>query len=178
MDKKVIIISSTPRKNGNSQILSEAFAKGAIENNNKVEFISLRENKINYCIGCYGCRKTGKCVQNDGMNEIIEKILNSDVVVFSSPIYMYDISGQLKVFMDRLLPHYADFENIDLYYIATCAENNPKAIKSSVETIKGFLECAKGITLKDVIYGIDLHGTGEAANSKFYNEAYELGKSI
>ena len=178
MHKKVIIISSTPRKNGNSQILSEAFAKGAIENNNEVELISLRENKINYCIGCYGWRKTGKCVQNDGMNEIIEKMLNSDVVVFSSPIYMYDISGQLKAFMDRLLPHYADFKDIDLYYIATCAENNTKAIESSVVTIKGFLECAKGINLKDVIYGIDLHAAGESANSRFYNHAYELGKNI
>ena len=178
MSKKVVIISSTPRKNGNSQILCQAFEKGAIDAGNDVELISLRENKINYCTGCYGCRKIGKCVQNDGMNEILEKMLNADVLVFGTPIYMYDVSGQLKTFFDRILPHYKDFKNTDLYYIATCAENNTKVIEASVITIKGFLECAKGITLKEVIYGIDLHGQGEATESKFYNQAYELGKNI
>lgn len=178
MSKKVVIISSTPRLNGNSQILCEAFKNGAVDAGNEVEFISLRENKINYCTGCYACRKIGKCVQNDGMNEILEKMLEADVLVFGTPIYMYSVSGQLKTFLDRILPHYKDLKNKDLYYIATCAENDKKAIEGSVTTINGFLECAKGVTLKKVVYGIDLHGVGESANSKFYNEAYELGKKI
>ena len=88
MSKKVVIISSTPRKNGNSQILCEAFEKGAKETGNDVELISLRENRINYCVGCYGCRKTGKCVQKDGMNEILDKMLDADVLVFGTPIYL------------------------------------------------------------------------------------------
>ena len=105
-------------------------------------------------------------------------MLAADVLVFSTPIYMYSVSGQLKTFMDRILPHYKDLKDKDLYYIATCAENDRKAIEGSITTIKGFLECAKGVSLKEVVYGIDLHGEGEAANSKFYNEAYELGKKI
>lgn len=178
MSKKVVIISSTPRKNGNSQILCEAFEKGAKEAGNEVDLISLRENRINYCVACYGCQNTGRCVQNDGMNEILDKMLEADVLVLATPIYMYDVCGQLKTFIDRNLPKYEEIKNKDMYYIATCAENDKNAIESSILTIKGLLECFEDVRLKDVVYGIGLHGQGEATNSKFYNEAYELGKSI
>lgn len=61
--KKVIIISSSPRKNGNSETLAKEFARGAESSNNQVEFISLRDLDLKYCIGCYACHKTGKCFQ-------------------------------------------------------------------------------------------------------------------
>lgn len=178
MKKKVVIISSTPRKNGNSQILCEAFEKGAKEVGNQVDLICLRENRINYCVACYGCSNTGRCVQNDGMNEILDKIMEADVIVLATPIYMYDVCGQLKTFIDRILPKYEEIKNKDMYYIATCAENDKSAIESSVVTIQGLLDCVEDVTLKKVIYGIGLHGQGEALESKFYSEAYELGKSI
>ena len=178
MSKKVVIISSTPRKNGNSQILCEAFEKGAKESGNEVELISLRENRINYCVACYGCSTTGKCVQKDGMNEILDKMLEADVLVLATPIYMYDVCGQLKTFIDRILPKYTEIKNKDLYYIATCAENDKNAIVASIQTIQGLLECVENVELKEVVYGIGLHGVGEATNSKSYKEAYELGKNI
>jgi len=178
MSKKVVIISSTPRKNGNSQILCEAFGKGAKEAGNEVKLISLREYKINYCVACYGCSSTGKCVQNDGMNEILGKMLEADILVFATPIYMYDVCGQLKTFIDRNLPKYEEIKNKDMYYIATCAENDKNAIESSILTIKGLLECYEDVRLKDVVYGIGLHGEGEALDSEFYNEAYELGQNV
>ncbi len=178
MNKKVLIISSTPRKNGNSQILCEAFEKGAKESGHNVELISLRENRINYCIACYGCSNTGRCVQNDGMNEILDKMLEADVLVFATPIYMYDVCGQLKTFIDRILPKYEEIKDKDMYYIATCAENDTNAIESSILTINGLLECVENVTLKKVVYGIGLHGTGEATNSKSYDEAYDLGKNV
>ena len=178
MSKKVVIISSTPRKNGNSQILCEAFEKGAKEAGNEVELISLRENRINYCVACYGCSNTGRCVQKDGMNEILDKMMDADVLVLATPIYMYDVCGQLKTFIDRILPKYEEIKNKDMYYIATCAENDKSAIESSILTIKGLLDCVEDVTLKNVVYGIGLHGEGEATNSGFYNEAFELGKNV
>lgn len=178
MSKKVVIISSTPRKNGNSQILCEAFEKGAKETGNEVELISLRENKINYCMACYGCRKTGKCVQNDGMNEILDKMMEAEVLVLATPIYMYDVCGQLKAFIDRFLPKYTEIRNKDLYFIATCAENNKEAISSAIQTVNGLIDCLDDVELKQVIYGTGLYDVGEAEGSKAYNEAYELGKNI
>lgn len=178
MSKKVIIISSTPRKNGNSQILCEAFKKGTEEAGNEAELISLRENKINYCIACYGCSKTGRCVQKDRMNEILDKIIEADVLVLATPIYMYDVCGQLKTFIDRIFPKYSEIKDKDLYFIATCAEEEKEVISGAVETINGLLECVDNVELKGVVYGTGLDKAGEALNSKAYNEAYELGKNI
>ena len=178
MGKRVLIISSTPRVNGNSYILAKSFAKGAEDSGNEVEIINLRENKIDYCIGCYSCRKFGKCFQNDGMNTINEKLLEADVIVFASPIYMYDVCGQLKTFIDRILPIYKQLKSKEFYYIASCAENDKEAIEPSIKTIYGLLDNLENPVLKGVIYGIDLHKTGEAEESLAKEEAYLLGKNI
>ena len=178
MNKKVVIISSTPRKNGNSQILCEAFEKGAKEAGNEVDLISLRENKINFCIACYGCENTGVCIQNDGMNEILDKIVDTDVLVLASPIYMYDVCGQLKTFIDRILPKYTEIKNKDLYFIATCAEDDKNAISSAIQTVNGLIDCLEDVRLKEIVYGTGLYDIGEATDSKAYKKAYELGKNI
>lgn len=178
MNKKVVIISSTPRKNGNSYQLCEEFKRGAEESGNKVELISLRENKIGYCIACYACRKLGKCFQNDGMNEITEKLIDADVIVFATPIYFYDVSGQLKTFIDRLLPQYTKIKDKDFYFIATCADEREEAISSAIKTVNGFLDCVSNVRLKKVIYGTGLYETGEAKNTNISKEAYETGKNI
>lgn len=178
MGKKVVIISSTPRLNGNSHKLCEEFKRGAEETGNEVELISLRENKINYCIACYSCRNTGKCFQNDGMNEIIEKMIDADVLVFATPIYFYDVAGQLKTFIDRILPQYTKIRDKDFYFIATCADGRKEAISSSLQTINGFLDCVSNVNLKGVVYGTGLYNVGEAENSNKSKEAYQMGKNI
>lgn len=104
--KNVVIISSTPRANGNSFVLAKEFARGASDASNNVEIINLKDYDLNYCKGCFACFKIGKCVQNDGMNEIASKLIKADVIVFATPVYFYSVSGQLKVFIDRLVPVY------------------------------------------------------------------------
>ena len=178
MSKKVLIISSTLRKNGNSHVLCEKFKEGAIEVGNEVELISLCETKVNYCIGCNSCASTGKCFQNDGMNEILEKIIECDVLVFATPIYFYDIAGQLKTFIDRIFPIYKKIINKDLYLIATCAEEEESVISGAINTIEGFIECVENVELKGVLYGTSLHHIGEAEKSPKIKEAYEMGKNI
>ena len=78
--KKVLIISSTPRVNGNSEILCEEFLRGAKESGNIVELIKLRQKKIGYCIGCQVCYSNGVCFQKDDMNEILNKMVKSKMV--------------------------------------------------------------------------------------------------
>lgn len=178
MSKKVVIISSTPREKGNSYILCEKFKKGAEEMGNEVELISLRKNNIEYCIACYACRNTGKCFKNDGMNEIIEKMISADVLVFATPIYFYDISAQLKAFIDRIFPRYEEIKNKDMYLIATCADGHEEAIAGAKNTIECFLECVENVKLKGVVYGTMLYEAGEAEYSFKGKEAYEMGKNI
>ena len=102
--KNILILSSSPRKNGNSDILCEQFIKGAKESGHNTEKIYISDMKINYCTGCGVCNTTSECVQKDGMEKIYEKMLKADVIVFATPVYFYSMCGQMKVFIDRLVP--------------------------------------------------------------------------
>ncbi len=178
MGKKVLIISSTPRKEGNSQILCEAFKRGAEEAGHNVELIALSETKINYCVACYGCQETDKCVQRDSMNEILDKVEAADVLVFGTPIYFYDVCGQLKVFIDRLLPRYEKIQNKEMYLIATCADKRRDALNGTINTIDGFLDCVSNVEMKGIVYGTGLHNSGEARGSIKERETYEMGLKV
>ena len=81
--KKVLIISASPRKGGNSDLLCDEFARGAAEVGHEVEKIRLAEKKVGYCTGCYACQKLNRCVQNDDANELVEKMLAADVIVLA-----------------------------------------------------------------------------------------------
>ena len=83
--KKVLIISSSPRKNSNSEALCKAFAEGAKESGHEVELVSLRDKTINFCRGCFACQKTKKCVIRDDAIEICQKALEANVLVFATP---------------------------------------------------------------------------------------------
>ena len=83
--KNILIISASPRKGGNSDLLCDQFAKGATEAGHKVEKVRLAERKVGYCLGCYACQKLHKCVQKDDANELVEKMLSADVIVLATP---------------------------------------------------------------------------------------------
>ena len=94
--KKVLVISSSPRKGGNSDLLCDEFIRGASDVGNEVEKIRLAEKNVGFCKACYACQKLGKCFQNDDANEIIEKMLSADVIVLATPVYFYSMDAQLK----------------------------------------------------------------------------------
>ena len=87
MSKKVLIISTSLRNNANSEILALETMKGAEEAGHDVEFVTLRDKDIKFCKGCMACQKLGHCVINDDANAITEKMKNSDVIVWATPVY-------------------------------------------------------------------------------------------
>lgn len=87
MSRKVLILSGSPRKEGNSDLLCDEFAKGAEEVGNEVEKIRVAEKNIGYCRACYACKNTGKCVIADDMAEVLQKMIDADVIVLASPVY-------------------------------------------------------------------------------------------
>ena len=94
MAKKVLILSGSPRHGGNSDILCDQFLKGAVDAGNDVEKYFISAHNIGYCSACYYCRDhEGVCCKKDDMNALMPKILDADVLVFSSPVYMYSISA-------------------------------------------------------------------------------------
>lgn len=175
--KNVIVISSSPRKDGNSENLAKAFYKGAEEAGNKAELICLRDYNLGYCHGCYACSETGRCFQKDGMNELSEKLINADVIVFATPVYFYTMSGQLKVFIDRLVPSYTKI-NADIYLMCTAWDSDTEMLKLTIESIRGCTrDCFENCTEKGVIAVGGATEKGEINGRKELETAYYMGKN-
>ena len=100
--KKVIVISTSLRGGSNSDMLADRFIDGAKSAGNDVEKISLVGKNIQFCKGCFGCQKLGRCVIKDDVNDIMAKVLKADVICWATPIYYYEMSGQMKTLIDRM----------------------------------------------------------------------------
>lgn len=175
--KKVLIISGSPRKNGNSDILCDEFEKGASEAGHQVEKIRLQEKKIGYCMACYYCKNTKECMQKDDMTEIIAKLIGADVIVLATPVYFYSMDGQLKTMIDRVLPRYTEVANKDFYFIATAAAGR-RAMERTMDSMRGFTDCLPEADVKKMIYGEGTYQKGEVIGTPAMREAYEAGKNV
>ncbi len=98
---RTLIILGSPRKNGNTEILSTSVAKGIEEGGGVVEWVRLTKYTVNPCVGCGGCEKTGRCVIDDEMQTLYPRIDEADCVIIASPIYFYGVTAQTKAFIDR-----------------------------------------------------------------------------
>lgn len=177
--KNVLIISASPRKHGNSDILCDRFAQGAAESGHSVEKIFLAEKDIGYCRGCGVCNSTHKCVQKDDMADILDKMVNADVIVLATPVYFYTMDGQMKTFIDRTVPRYTEIENKDFYFIMTAADTEKSSLNRTVEAFRGFTEdCLYGSREAGIIYGTGAWKVGEIKGTPSYNEAYEMGRNL
>lgn len=130
--KKVLILSGSPRKNGNSEMLCSEFKRGALESGNTVEMISLRDKNINYCTGCGVCNDTHRCVQSDDMAEILDKMLGADVIVMATPVYFYTMDTQMKTLIDRTVPRYTEMTNKEFYFILAAADTSRAMLQRTV----------------------------------------------
>ena len=179
MNKKVLIISASFRKGGNSEMLAKEFEKGALKSGNEVEIVSLRDNSIGFCRGCLACLKIGKCVIGDDAVEIAEKIKNADVLVFATPVYYYSVSGQLKTMLDRANPLYdSDYRFTDVYLLATAAEDEKTTVEGAKKTVQGWIDCFGRARLSGVIFAGGVNDVGDIAGHKELTEAYEAGKNV
>lgn len=179
MSKKVLIISASPRKGGNSDTLCEQFMKGAAEAGNLVEKLRLAELKIDYCSACYACKKLGHCAKQDDMQLVLDKMAESDVIVLATPVYFYTMSAQLKTMIDRTLggakdPH---LRNKEFYIIVTAADSKAE-MKRTVDGIRGYLECLPGAKEMGVIYGAGAWQLGDIQQNPAMQEAYTAGKNV
>lgn len=178
--KKVLILSGSPRKGGNSDILCDEFLKGAADAGNEVEKIRVVEKKISPCTGCYFCKNHGgRCAFNDDMGEILQKIIDADVLVLSSPVYFYSVCAQLKTVIDRTVARWTEIANKELYYIATAAEDDSDTLDGTLACFHGFARCIDGYEEKGTLYGRGVYDKGDVlSHPELMTIAYEMGNSI
>jgi multimeric flavodoxin WrbA len=174
--KKILILSASPRKSGNSDILCKQFKKGVEEAGHVVEQVYLYDEKIGFCKACYACFKTGKCVLQDDMAGILDKIQAADVIVVATPTYFMTMNGMLKNTIDRFLPRWQDLGGHDVYLIITGHDGKEGLSLVGEELTKIFQEL--GNNVKDIIWGERVWQKGEVMDTKAMNEAYKAGLSV
>ena len=179
MSKKVLILSGSPRKGGNSDLLCDEFMKGALESGNEAEKIFLRSKKVAPCSACYYCRDHGgKCAVQDDMAEILDKMQEAGVIVMASPVYFYSIDAQMKAVIDRSVARWTNIPNKEFYYIMTAAEDSDTVMDCTLECFRGFAACLNGSKEMGVIYGKGVYEAGEIREMPAMREAYEMGKRV
>ena len=179
MSKKVLVLSASPRKGGNSDLLCDQFMLGAQEAGNQAEKIFFKDKNINYCIACDTCQKNGgTCAQNDDMAEVMDKMAAADVIVMATPVYFYTMNAQLKTLIDRTYARYTAISNKDMYFILTAANPQKEAMERTVEGFRGFTSCLSGANEKGIIYGTGAWNIGDIKGSEAMMEAYEMGKNV
>lgn len=138
--KRVMVIKTSLRGHGNTARLADEFAEGAREAGHDVEVISLAGKKISFCLGCWGCLKSHRCVIHDDGDTIVQKMKDADVLVFATPIYYYEMSGQMKTLLDRANALYtADYRFRDVYLLTAAESTSPKAPLNAENGLKGWI---------------------------------------
>ncbi len=177
--KKVLILSGSPRKGGNCDILCDEFLKGAADAGHEAEKIFVRSKKLAPCNACYYCTENdGKCAINDDMAEILDKMQEADVIVMSSPVYFYSIDAQMKIIIDRCLARWRNMPDKEMYYIMTAAEDTDTVMDCTYACFKGFEECLDNAVEKGVICAKGVYQKGDVLNTSYVRQAYEMGRNI
>ena len=176
---RVVVLVGSMRRNGNTRMLAESFARGA-ERNNDVELISVADHDVHPCIGCNRCYTSegNRCFRDDGMTYIYDRLSKADVVVIASPIYFYGLTAQLKAVIDRLhAPVRNTFRIRKLALLLVGAAELPELFDAVIEQYRLILNFFHLEDLGTVLVR-GVRDPGDIAGNKALDEAYKLGLSI
>lgn len=176
--KKVLVISSSLRAGSNSEALADAFARGAAEAGHDVEKLTLRDKEIRFCKGCLACQQTRRCVIADDASAIVAKMHDADVIAFASPIYYYEMCGQLKTLLDRANPLYAsDYRFRDVYVLTCAAEDRDCVPDRAVSGLTGWIDCFGKARLAGSLFAGGVTAPGDIRGHATLRAVHEAGKS-
>ena len=179
MSKKILILSGSPRKGGNSDLLCDEFARGAAEAGHSVEKIRAAEKSIHPCSACYYCRDHGgACVHRDDMAELLQKMIDADVLVLASPVYFYSIDAQLKAVIDRTVARWLEVRDKEFYYIVTAADEDDASAETTLACFRGYADCVEGAKEMGVILGMGVYEKGKIHGHPAMAQAYKMGRGV
>lgn len=176
--KNIVLLTGSPRKNGNTDILAEAFAEGARSAGNRVVVLNASEKRINGCIGCNSCYRNAdhSCAFRDDMTDCYDILAQADVIVAATPIYFYGVSSQLKSLIDRLHnPIRGRFKVKTLGLLCVCADKNESVFSSVITMYKSILsyfslEDGGIVTVSGVSEKGDINGRPELEQARKMGE--------
>lgn len=177
--KNVIVISTSLRVHSNSDMLAEQFMEGAKSVGHEVKKIELIGKKIAFCRGCFGCAKLGKCVIDDDVNAIMKDVMQADVIVWATPIYYYEMSGQMKTLIDRMNAMYEqDYKFREVYLLTTAAEDEEFVPQRAEAGLTGWIDCYPKARLAGTLFCGGVNEPHDIEGNSKLQEAFELGKTV
>lgn len=175
----IVVLIGSPRKNGNTELLANAFAHGAAQQHH-VEILSVRDFHVHPCLGCNHCFKTPThtCCQRDDMGLIYEKLHQADMCVIASPVYFYGLSAQIKTVIDRLHNPVRDHLHIrKMALLLVGAASLPQLFDA---ILMEYRLCLDFFKLEDVgrVLAKGINEPGAIIGHPALKQAYELGQSL
>ena len=179
MSKNILVISTSLRPRSNSEALAGAFCAGAQAAGNRVEQVTLRDKTLAFCQGCLACQRTRQCVIADDARQITDKMGRAQVLVFATPIYYSEMSGQMKTLLDRANPLFAaDYAFRQVYLRTAAAEDGAEVPEKAVSGLQGWVDCFGKAALAGTVFAGGVSGPGEMDGHPALQEAYRLGAAI
>ena len=183
MSKKILVLKGSPRKNGNSDMMADAWIKGAETNGHQVKVIRTADCNLSGCRACNGCWNSGgNCVIKDDMTEIEKALEEANVLVVASPLYWSMVPSELKAVFDRIYQY--DPQNggkhlaIEDAVLLSCGETESE---EDFDMIKKFFAGAvefNGMKVKQVLIAPNMNHKGDITGSAYLKKAEELGLEI
>ncbi len=153
--------------------------EGALAAGHHVEKISLKNKHINFCQGCFVCQSTKRCFMRDDADAIEQKMEKADVLVFATPIYYYEMSGQMKTMLDRGNPLYtSEYQFRDVYLLASAAENEHHAVNRAQAGLEGWIECFPKARFSGCVFAGGVTNAKDIQDHPSLKEAYTKGKEL
>lgn len=177
--KSVLVISGSPRKGGNTDLLCDEFIRGAEEVGGRVEKIFLSDYQIEFFSEDDEHRFGDKMNEaTDDVPMIVNKMVDADIIVLSSPVYYMNITGQLKTLIDRTFGRYMEMKDKEFFYITACADAEDSTAEYAIDGMRGFVMCLPNPTERGMVKAIGMGRKSAVKDSQFMQQAYKLGKKI
>ena len=175
----ILVLNGSPRKNGNTEIMADAFIRGAEEAGHTVYKFNVGSMDINPCIACESCFKNdGVCFRKDDMQQIYPELEKADMVVFASPVYWFSLTAQLKAAIDRFYAFLLKGYNIKCSALLLNAHDESKAVfDTSVSNYTQIYSYSKWEN-KGIITVNGMRFKGAMKNAPELKDVYELGRSL
>jgi len=179
MPHKILVVTGSPRKKGNTDLLAAAFIEGAESAGNEVYRFDAGRAHIHGCLDCKFCFSNGgQCRQNDDMQQAYPHLHECDVLVLASPIYWFTFSTQIKAFIDRMFCSVGKPFAVKSAVLLTVQEDkDPTIADNAANTYKTMTDFVKWENL-GIISVPDVNNIGDIAGNPKLDEARALGASI
>lgn len=176
---RIVVLIGSPNRHGSTHLLVESFRKGAEEAGHTVSVIDVAHADVHPCTGCITCGYEGPCVQKDDMDGIQKEILDSDMIVFATPLYYFGMTAQLKAVIDRFCSFNSSLHARHLKSALLAVAWNEDgwtfdALRVYYETLAKYCHFDD----QGMILGAGCGMPSMTKHTRFIQDAYELGRHL